>query len=107
MAASTDASSIRAALAQSTTHGNAPVLTALADTVPSVEPLRLEGALPAPASSRPVGDQPEIRFRELGELGQGGLGVVVEALDEDLQRVVAVKRPRDDRLSARTIAALT
>ena len=103
----TDSSALRAALSRTAIHGNAAVMAALADTVPSVEPLRLAGALPSNDEALRSVEPSAVRFCELGELGQGGLGVVVEAFDQDLQRVVAVKRPRDDRLSPRTIAALT
>lgn len=46
----------------------------------------------------------EVRFRPIGKLGEGGLGEVVAAFDEDIGRKVAVKRIRADRVSASTLA---
>ncbi len=39
------------------------------------------------------------RFRQVRPLGQGGLGEVVLAVDEDIQRKVAIKRIREDAIS--------
>lgn len=46
------------------------------------------------------------RYREVQVLGRGGLGEVVEAFDQELRRSVALKRPREDRMSARQVSAL-
>jgi len=37
-----------------------------------------------------------VNFRILGELGRGGMGVVFEAVDQTLQRKVAIKRMREE-----------
>jgi formylglycine-generating enzyme required for sulfatase activity len=53
----------------------------------STRPARLEGA---------IGDDvsPSARYEVRGTLGAGGLGVVLEALDRETRRVVAIKLPR-------------
>jgi serine/threonine-protein kinase len=55
---------------------------------------------------RVADDGPEVvqrgsgpRFDELTELGRGGLGVVLQARDRDIGRLVAIKQLRDDRRS--------
>ncbi|MCB9697678.1 MAG: serine/threonine protein kinase [Alphaproteobacteria bacterium] len=44
------------------------------------------------------------RYRELGPLGRGGLGEVVEVEDADLRRVVALKRPLGEPTAAQVHA---
>ena len=52
------------------------------------------------ASARPVlRARSEARFLPIGRLGEGGLGEVVAAMDQDIGRKVAIKRIRTDRLS--------
>lgn len=53
-----------------------------------------------PALMRPtLQDRTEARFVPIGQLGEGGLGEVVAAMDQDIGRKVAIKRIRTDRLS--------
>src|SRR4051812_31592754 len=70
-----------------TDHDQAP-------TIPSPSEGDLTGpwAAPAPAPARPAGLPEQVgRYRLGGELARGGMGAVVEALDPDLGRRVAVK----------------
>ncbi|MDB4939295.1 MAG: putative serine/threonine-protein kinase pknH, partial [Labilithrix sp.] len=68
----------------------------------STEPARSEGATEVAADSpvRDAGDDdlerisPSARYEVRGTLGAGGLGVVLEALDSETRRVVAIKLPR-------------
>ncbi len=76
--------------------GGKRVTLGLADTIGSGETVDLRRSLPESLDAPPK--ECGLRYRELGLLGQGGLGLVVEAYDEDLRRTVAVKRPRDDQL---------
>ncbi|MBA3455814.1 MAG: protein kinase, partial [Deltaproteobacteria bacterium] len=50
-----------------------------------------EGELPAPTRALSVFDPPRVRFDEQAELGRGGMGRVVEAMDLALDRPVAIK----------------
>jgi serine/threonine-protein kinase len=77
----------------------APALVQGQVTAPGQPPPFLSGpvgaaasgpALPAPAVSEMLGDN----FRIIREIGQGGMGVVYEAMDLTLQRKVAIKRMR-------------
>jgi hypothetical protein len=69
--------------------GNERVLEALARTVPGPPAVDLRG----PAGTAPAAVSGQ-RYVELGELGRGGLGVVLEVFDQDLRRRVALKRPQ-------------
>jgi serine/threonine-protein kinase len=51
-----------------------------------------------------VPDRGDVRFRTLSKLGEGGLGEVVAAFDEDIGRKVAVKRIRADRVTPGALA---
>jgi len=84
--------------------GNESVFQALAATLPSLETIDLRGEVP-PAARPPSGEATG-RYAERGELGRGGLGVVLEVFDQDLRRSVALKRPRDELLDQRHVGAL-
>lgn len=92
--------------------GLEPVTLALAKTMAPVAPVDL-GSTPGergtPGSGAPDGgaslDFPG-RYVEQGLLGKGGLGEVVEAFDQDLRRVVALKRPLADRMGPHAVARL-
>jgi len=84
--------------------GNESVFRALADTVPSLETIDLRGDVPPAA--RPSESSATGRYAERGELGRGGLGVVLEVFDQDLRRGVALKRPRDELLDPQSIGSL-
>jgi serine/threonine-protein kinase len=84
--------------------GDQSVFAALAETLPSLETIDLEGTVPPAA--RPSVIEVSGRYSESGELGRGGLGVVLEVFDHDLRRAVALKRPRDELLDPRHIGAL-
>ncbi len=79
--------------------GTESVVISLQDTLVSYQPVELAGT----AAPEVTG---QTRYVERAEIGRGGLGVVVEAFDQDLRRNVAIKRPRDDRRDPTTAAAL-
>lgn len=81
--------------------GTESVVDALAETLAGCGTNDLNGTRPPDSPYAPTG-----RYLELGELGRGGLGVVLETFDKDLRRPAALKRPRDDRLEPRFVAAL-
>ncbi|MCU0661977.1 MAG: serine/threonine protein kinase [Myxococcota bacterium] len=81
--------------------GTHSVIEALAETLAGKIATDLHGTVPPDSPYAPTG-----RFLELGEIGRGGLGVVLDAFDKDLRRPAALKRPRDDRLSGENIARL-
>ncbi len=56
--------------------------------------------------SSPDPTTPSERYEVTGKLGSGGLGVVLEALDRETRRVVAIKLPRRGGAAADTDAAL-
>jgi serine/threonine protein kinase len=80
--------------------GNKRVLGQVAETFIDFEADDVDLASPPPA------DDDQERYTERSELGRGGLGEVVEVFDRDLRRVVALKRPRPDRLDGQGIAPL-
>ena len=81
--------------------GNQRVLDALADTVAPVSPLDLSPQGPPECDPHAAS-----RYVEGDELGRGGLGVVVEAFDQDLRSTVALKRARSDVMGDRAVAEL-
>jgi len=64
--------------------------------------------IPLPGTETPAPQIPtgQSRYLELGLIGRGGLGEVVEAFDQDLRRSVALKRTREDRSHKSLIARL-
>ncbi|MBW2263041.1 MAG: serine/threonine protein kinase [Deltaproteobacteria bacterium] len=81
--------------------GNQRVLDALADTVAPLSPVDL-----APHGPPECDPHAASRYVEGAELGRGGLGVVVEAFDQDLRSTVALKRPRSDVMGERAVVEL-
>ncbi len=81
--------------------GNRRVLDVLADTVAPVEPLDLDPHGPPECDPHAAS-----RYVQGAELGRGGLGVVVEAFDQDLRSTVALKRPRSDVMGERAVHEL-
>jgi predicted Ser/Thr protein kinase/tetratricopeptide (TPR) repeat protein len=73
-------------------------------TQPSTVDWRDEEGAPASVAS-PVQGEPG-RYRLHGELGRGGMAVVHRAIDRQLEREVALKLVRPDRVSARERARL-
>jgi eukaryotic-like serine/threonine-protein kinase len=79
----------------------------LARTLGPFEPIDLRPPPAQPDAPLPrVSTDSAPRYQEMHTLGRGGLGEVVEAFDQDLRRHVAIKRPRDDRMSERQQLAL-
>ncbi len=58
-----------------------------------------------PAAATPLPDSPSARYEVRGELGSGGVGVVLAVLDRETHRVVAMKRPRMGTVTLGTLGA--
>ena len=88
--------------------GDECVLSALAATLPELRSVDLpRTVVSSEAAVVPViavADHHTRRYVELGELGRGGLGVVLEVFDQDLRRAVALKRLHHARPDARDVA---
>jgi eukaryotic-like serine/threonine-protein kinase len=63
-----------------------------------------DGPSPATAASPPL-VAPSARYEVQGELGSGGVGVVLAVLDRETHRVVAMKRPRMGPVTLGTFTA--
>jgi len=79
--------------------GDRAVLHAVAQTFAGWdgEPVDLDATSPEATAGK---------YAELGLLGRGGLGEVMEVFDADLRRRVAMKRPRAEHINVRSTKAL-
>jgi WD40 repeat protein len=73
-------------------EGETPALSPVSAVL---EPGRVGEAPPAATKARRVGD-----YELLEQIGQGGMGVIYKARQQSLQRLVAVKMIRPDRLAS-------
>ncbi|MDB5215965.1 MAG: protein kinase [Myxococcaceae bacterium] len=87
--------------------GDAPTIARAGESTGAEETtaLGLEPAFAEPAGSRTSRGAPTSRYVVQGELGSGGVGLVLAVLDRETHRVVAMKVPREGTFTLGTLAA--